>query len=182
MSLSQILILVGVAIVLGRLKQGRSLILLLVSGLVMYWLQPKMEPVNLMYWFPTLTLALAAVSWVLTLSPETRGWSENRAAAGVLAGLVIFLGANRYLQLEQLFVLETPRLQWVLLVVVLVFALIIILARINPPRFLLVLALIGLVVMLAILKYPSAGAGLFDLVAGFRGKDPGGVSGLTWLG
>ncbi|HUE98285.1 MAG TPA: MBOAT family O-acyltransferase, partial [Anaerolineales bacterium] len=47
---------------------------------------------------------------------------------------------------------------------------------------LLVLALIGLVVMLAILKYPSAGAGLFDLVAGFRGKDPGGVSGLTWLG
>lgn len=182
MSIARILILAGVAILVSRLKQGRPPALLLVSGLVMYWLQPHMEPVNLMYWFPTLMLALAAVTWMLTSSPEARGWRKNRAAAGVLAGLALFPGANRYFQLEQLFTVETPRLQWVLLAVVLVFTLVFFLSRIKDPRFPLILTALGLVAVLVILKYPSAGERLFDWVAGLRGKDPGGVAGLAWLG
>jgi alginate O-acetyltransferase complex protein AlgI len=182
-SLSQILILAGIAIVLSRLRQGRSLALLSVSGLAMYWLQPKQVPVNLMYWFPTLTLAIAAISWALTSTPEIRGWRENRLAAGVLAGLVFLLGANRYFQIEQLFVIETPRLHWVFLAIVFAVVVVLLLVRITiPRRFLLVTGAAGLVAALVILKVPFAAERLLDLAAGLRGKEPGGVSGLAWFG
>lgn len=183
MSLSQIIILSGVAVFAGRLKQGRSITLLMISGLVMYWLQPKQESVNLMYWFPTLTLAISATSWALTSPPEVRGWRENRLAAGVLAGLAFLLGANRYFQIEHVFIVETPRIQWVLLSIVFVVIVVLLLARIKAPqRFLFIGAAAGLVTVLWILKIPFAAERLLDLAAGLRGKEPGGMSGLTWFG
>jgi alginate O-acetyltransferase complex protein AlgI len=182
-SIAQILILAGVAIGLGRLKRGRSAALLGMSSLVIYWLQPDQKPVNLMYWFPTLTLGIAAICWILTSAPEARGWRENRVAAGILVGVALFAGLNRYLQLDQFFVVETPRLQWVGSAIVIVVAVIVMLARIKTPqRALLLLALAGLVALLVVLKSPTVWMRIFDALAGIRGKDAGGVTGLSWLG
>lgn len=183
MSISQILILAGIAIILGHLKQARSLALLAVSGLVMYWLQPTTEPVNLMYWFPTLTLGITAVCWIITSPSEVRGWRENQVAAVILAGIAFLVGMNRYLQLDQFFIVETPRLQWVATVIFFFFAIIILLARIKTIRqAFLFFAVAGLVVLLVILKSPSLSRLLLDTLAELRGKEAGAVSGLSWLG
>jgi hypothetical protein len=65
MSVTQVLILAVIAIAINQFKQGRSLALLGVSALVMYWIQPVQDPVNLTFWFPTFTLALTVISWLI---------------------------------------------------------------------------------------------------------------------
>jgi alginate O-acetyltransferase complex protein AlgI len=181
--IEQILILAGVAIGIGLLKRGRTLALLCVSSLVIFWLQPFQEPVNLMYWIPTLTLGITAICWVLTSTPEVRSWHENRLAAGIVAVTVLFVGLNRYFRFDQFFVVETPRIQWVVSAIIVFVAVALLLARIKSiPPALLTLTIVGLVAMLMVLKLPSALALLFDKLAEVRGKDAGGVSGFYWLG
>jgi D-alanyl-lipoteichoic acid acyltransferase DltB (MBOAT superfamily) len=181
--IAQILILAGAAIGIGLLQRGRSLTLLGLSSLVIYWLQPYQEPVNLMYWIPTLTLGITAICWVLTSTPEVRSWRENRLAAGIVAGSALFVSLNRYFQFNQFFSLETPRIHWVLSVILVFAAVILFLARLRSlPTVLLTLAAVGLVSILVFLKLPSALVRLFDLLAEVRGKDAGAVSGLSWLG
>ena len=61
MSVTQVLILAVIAVVINQFKQERSLALLCVSALVIYWIQPIQEPVNLTFWLSTFTLALTVV-------------------------------------------------------------------------------------------------------------------------
>jgi len=182
-TLTQILILACAAVGIGWLKRGRSSILLGLSSLVIYWLQPDQEPVNLMYWIPSLTIGITVVCWVITSTPEVRGWRENRLAMFIVAGVVLFAGLNRYFKIEQFFVVETPRAQWIVLAMFVMAGVVFLLAKVkSQPSYLLTLAIIGLVVMLVVLKLPSAVARLFDALAEIRGKDPGGMIGISWLG
>jgi len=183
MSVLQILILAVVAVLVNRLKQGRSLALLGVSALVIYWLQPYQEPVNLIFWFPTLTLALTVVFWLVTSTPETRGWRRNWGAATILLGVVVLVDLNRYFQVEHFFVSDTPRLQLVVVMLVGVVAVGFLLARVRKfHAFVFMLAMVGLVAMLVFLKTPSALPGLIEAVASLRGKEAGDASTLSWLG
>ena len=129
MGIAQILILAAVAIGINLSGRGRSSALLVVSSLVVYWLQPLQEPLNLVYWFPTLTLGITAICWAITSTPEVRGWRENRVGGGILIGVVLLVGLNRYLGFEQFFIVETPRVQWVVLAIILFSAVVLILLR-----------------------------------------------------
>lgn len=71
MTVVQILILAGFAILLGLLRRGRSLALIGASALAIYWLQPQGSPFS--FWFPTLTLALTALAWAVAAPSEARG-------------------------------------------------------------------------------------------------------------
>ena len=183
MSVTQILILAVVAILVNQLKNGRSLALLGVSSLVIYWIQPVQEPVNLTFWFPTFTLGLTVFFWLLVSTPETCSWRQNRGAVAVLLGVIILVDLNRYFQIENFFIADTPRVQLVV-TVLLVFALTgFLLMRIQRiPAAVFVLAVIGLIVMLLFLKTPSALTRLIEAVASLRGKDAVEVSALSWLG
>jgi len=183
MSVTQILILAVVAILVNQLKNGRSLALLGVSSLVIYWIQPVQEPVNLIFWFPTFTLGLTVFFWLLVSTPETRSWRQNRGAVAVLLGVILLVDLNRYFQIENFFIADTPRVQLVV-TVLLVFALtVFLLMRIKRiPAAVFVLAVIGLIVMLLFLKTPSALTRLIETVASLRGKDAVEVSALSWLG
>lgn len=87
MTLAQIAVLIGLAVVLGRLRGGRGLALLGVSAGVLFWLQP-VEPLrSLGFWLPIATIVLTVVIWALTQDPDHRRWSENWPAAAVLAGV-----------------------------------------------------------------------------------------------
>lgn len=183
MSVTQILILAVVAILVNQLKNGRSLALLGVSSLVIYWIQPYQEPVTLTFWFPTFTLGLTFAFWLLVSTPETRSWKENRGAVVVILGTIILVDLNRYFQIQYFFTADTPRVQLVA-AMLLVFTLAgFMLARIKRiPAAVFVLAMIGLTVLLLFLKTPSALTRLIEAVAALRGKEAVEASALSWLG
>ena len=183
MSVTQILILAVIAILVNQLKNGRSLALLGVSSLVIYWIQPYQEPVNLTFWFPTFTLGLTVAFWLLVSTPETRSWRQNWGAVVVLLGVVVLVDLNRYFQIDYFFVADTPRVQLVA-AILLAFTLAgFMLAQIKRiPATVFVLAVFGLIVMLLFLKTPSALTRLIEAVAALRGKDAVEVSTLSWLG
>jgi D-alanyl-lipoteichoic acid acyltransferase DltB (MBOAT superfamily) len=183
MSVLQVLILAGVAIGINKLKQGRSLALLGISTFVIFWIQPIQEPANLTFWFPTFTLALTMICWLLTSTPESRTWQQNGVAVAVMLGAVILVDLNHYFQIKYFFITDTPRVSLVV-AVLLSFAVIgISLSRVKKfPAFLLVLGIAGLIIGLVLLKTPSALTNLIEAVAGFRGKEAGVASAFSWLG
>lgn len=183
MTVVEIAMLACIAVFVGWLGKGRKLALLAVSALVLYWLQPRQEPVNLMFWLPTLTLIAAVLSWLITVKPDSRGWKENRGAVLVLLGVMVFVDLNRFFQFEWFFSVETPRLQWIGLSLLFVSGVSFILARLGKfNRFALMLAVVALIGLLLLIKTPSVTAWLFEAVATLRGKEAGGQPVLAWLG
>lgn len=183
MSVTQILILATAAALVNQLKSGRSLALLGVSALAIYWIQPLQEPVNLTFWFPTFTLGLTVIFWLLISTPETRSWRQNWGAVAVLLGVIVLVDLNRYFRIEYFFIVDTPRVQMVA-VVLSAFVLVgFLMARVKrTPADVLAFAIIGLIVMLLLLKTPSALMMLIETAASLRGKEALEMSALSWLG
>ena len=183
MSALQVGILALIAMLVNRLPRGRSLGFLVVSTLALFWLQPYQEPVNWMFWLPLWMLVLVALCWLITSTPEVRGWRENAGALAVLIGVPVLVTFNRYTQVEVLFPVDIPRPQVAL--VVLLVALTAGVVLVQAHHFfsgMLVLAMLGLVAMLAVLKTPSGWGMLFGAVAGWAGREAAGPSTITWLG
>lgn len=183
MSILQLFILAAIALLVGQLKKGRSLALLGVSAIVIYWLQPAQEPVTLTFWFPTATLAVTFLAWLLTSTPEVRNWMQNLPAAAILLGVIVVMDLNRYFSAEQIFTTATPRPQWlgvffVVLLIVTFFA-----SRFRQfPTAFFVAATIGLVLLFVLIKVPSVLSMVFEVLSSMRGKAANGFTALSWLG
>jgi D-alanyl-lipoteichoic acid acyltransferase DltB (MBOAT superfamily) len=183
MTIFEIAILACIAVFVGWLGRGRNLALLTISALVLYWLQPHQEPVNLIFWLPTLTLIATVLSWLVTAKHESHSWKENFGAVMVLLGVIVFVDLNRFFQFEWFFPVETPRFQWVALGILLIAGIGFALARLGKyNRFVLMLAVVGLISLLLLIKTPPVLAWLFEAVATVREKEAGGQSALAWLG
>ena len=184
MDITQIFIFAFVAILLGKLKRGRLLALLAVSAFVIYWLQPVQTPANLTFWFPTFTLLIVVFSWWVAFSSGKQGWKTNLPAMLVLAGVIVLVGMNRYIQLEQVFITDTPRMFWVGLTVAMIISPALPFMRFRENRsgryIALVFILIGLLV---ITKLPFALTGIYETMLSLRGKtSPIESTGFLWLG
>ena len=88
MTLTTILIFGAPVLFYRLIFQSRACgrVLLVVSALAVYWLQPAMPVRYLDFWLPTVTLALVVLSWIITTPPEERtgapiGWLLLRWAA-----------------------------------------------------------------------------------------------------
>lgn len=183
MTILQILILAVVAVLVNGLKKGRFLALLASSTLVVYWLQPVQEPLSLIYWLPTLMLALIVASWLITSVPEKRSWRENWSAAAVLAAVVFFVDLNRYFKIDDFFIVETPRVQWVLVLLLGLSVFVFLLSRAGKfPSFVFTLSILIIIGLLVFVKTPSALAVLLEKFAEIRGKEAGDALNFSWLG
>jgi len=181
--LFKLLILLGFALLLGRVKRGHTLVLLVSSVAVVYWLQPLMEPRSLTFWLPTVTIAVTALSWFLTAPPETRGWKQNRLATLVLTSTVFLLDLTRYLGVEKVFNLFSPRPQILAIglgAVVLGF-LVIYLTR-KWERIWLVLALIAILFAFLLLRIPTLATTSYAWIAGLLGSNDSISLPIQWLG
>lgn len=182
MSISQLFVIAALAFLIGQSKMERTLILLGVSTFIIYWLQPPQGQITLTFWLPTATLVITVLGWLLTSTPEIRGWKQNLPAAAVLLGVILFVDLNRYFQIESILLTATPRPQWVGALIVAV-ALVFVIARWKEfPPVLFVLAVISLILLFVLVKMPSVLTVLFETVATFRGKEAVGVVSLSWLG
>jgi D-alanyl-lipoteichoic acid acyltransferase DltB (MBOAT superfamily) len=183
MPISQLFIIAAFAFLIGQLKTGRTLTLLGVSAFLIYWLQPPQEQITLTFWLPTATLLMAVLVWLITSTPEVRGWKQNLPAAAVLLGVILFVDLNRYFQIDAIFTAATPRLQWIVAVLgfFILFAFVLTRWKEFPPV-LFVLAAMSLVILFILIKAPSALSLLFETVSTMRGKEPSGSMSLSWLG
>ena len=183
MSISQLFIIAALAFLIGQLKTGRVLALLAVSAFMIYWLQPPQSQITLTFWFPTITLVITGLTWLLTSTAEVRGFRQNLPAVLVLLGIVVLMDLNRYLQIEGIFTTATPRPQWIGALIVVLAVLVIVIARWKEfPPGLFVLAAAGLILLFALVKMPSALNMLFGTVSALRGKESSGPISLSWLG
>lgn len=183
MSVSQLLIIAAFAFLVGQLNKGRSLALLGVSAFMIYWLQPPQDVITLTFWLPTATLVITVLAWLLTSTPEVRGWKQNLPAIAVLLAVVVLMDLNRYFQFGALFTVNTPRPQWVgvLIGIMLVGAFLILQLR-KFPTLLYATAVIGLILPFILLKVPSAVTVIDQTVAVLRGKAASGSPVIAWLG
>ena len=159
MTLTTLLVAIAVAAFLGLVtrNRGRVPLLLGVSALAVYALQPALPVRGLDFWLPTLTLALAALAWALTTPREARSWKANWLAVAILGGITLTLGLTRLLNLSLPLTASRPPQTLQIVVFLLVVALVgFLLARFTQPgKFALTAAFVFVIVLFIFLKVPA---------------------------
>lgn len=99
MSIFTILIIVFSSLIIGITASGkwRSWCLLVTSILAIYWLQPPTPIRHLDFWLPTICLALAILTWILTKSEGSLVFRSNLIGFIVIGSVIIIIGSTRYL-------------------------------------------------------------------------------------
>lgn len=187
MTLRDLLIFVIAALALRLLpwKAARGWALLTASALAIYWLQPLSPVAYLDFWFPTLTLALTGLAWLLTTPPEARNWKQNWPAAAALAGIALLVAGTRYLSLEGIITPgRPPAIEQPLVALLLVGLIGLGLARLKSLRAALWAGIVLLIALLVLLKQPDLAAaisvGLRNLFEQSTARAA--ASDLRWLG
>ncbi len=188
MTLPAILIFAGLSAALRFLKRGELRIwaLFLASAAAVYWLQPTTPIRYLDYWLPTLTLALAGLSWVVTTPSEARPGRMNLVAAALLVGLALAVALTRYLGVTGVLGLARPP-QTAQVVVLLAVVLLggLALARFTKPgRLALTAAVVAIIVLFLVLKVPAFGSfASYNLrLLGGQSLELATFNDLRWLG
>jgi D-alanyl-lipoteichoic acid acyltransferase DltB (MBOAT superfamily) len=184
MSVLQILALTGIAALLGFLRRGRSLALVTVSALVVYWLQPDIKNYpTLAFWLPTLTLFLTTLTWVLTAPPESRRLRDNWPALAILTGVILFVafsGIQPWLKFP-----TAGSIRYAVIALAGFLGLILVLSLLKKDsRLLLLLAALGLLTIFVFLKSPWVSKQTLTLLAHLRGgaSDTTIPTSIAWLG
>jgi D-alanyl-lipoteichoic acid acyltransferase DltB (MBOAT superfamily) len=183
-TLAQIAVLTGLAVLLGRLRGGRGLALLGVSAVILFWLQP-VEPLRTLgFWVPVATLGLTVVTWLFTQDPERRRWSENWPAAAVLVAVVglAVLAGSVDAPLGLTFV--RPGIPLALTGLMVMCGTIAVLWRLEANRnWLLAVLATSIVLAFVVIKTPRLEQGVVTFLQDARpsGEDLAGIP-FTWLG
>jgi D-alanyl-lipoteichoic acid acyltransferase DltB (MBOAT superfamily) len=170
----------------GR-QTARGWLLLAASGLAVFYIQPAVAVRGLDFWLPVASLTLAAVSWLLTSTPEARASRENWPAAAVLAGIVLLAGALRYIYPEPLLTASLPphigRVLAGLAVAAAVALLVLLLAR-RGTRWLAGGLVIFLILLFIAIKTPALAALASAGLRALAGQNPtlAAAGDIRWLG
>jgi len=180
----QIALLAVLAATLGQLRRGRELVLLGISALVVFWLQPNEPFGSLLFWLPFATIGVAVLSWAVTSAPQVRGLRQNWPAVAVLLAVIVIADSNRYAGIPGVFTTKSPNPLALLAAIagMLGFAAMLAMWE-RARRFWLAAILIGIIASLVFLKTNL----LIQLAVNglMSAHSPIGVSntaGLAWLG
>jgi alginate O-acetyltransferase complex protein AlgI len=186
MTLTHILIFSAVALLyMILLPSGwRKWALFAGSIIAIYWLQPGIIIRKIDFIFPTGTLALVALSWLVTRAPDQRWTHEDTVSAALMALLVIAMSLNRFIQDAYQITPSVP--PDTLTVLIAAVGVIVFLAALYwlPKRPLMLIVMLVIVVLFVILKTPrltdEAKRGLLDWQGQSHALLPG--VNLEWLG
>jgi alginate O-acetyltransferase complex protein AlgI len=169
------------ALILGRLKKGRNPLLLVMSVMTLFWLQPSQPENSWRFWFPFMTLFLVMLAWLLTSTKNQRSIKNNFLTIIVMTVIPLSLTLTRYLKFENIYLTEIPRIQVVLTVTLVGFALVVLLIYLQRSisSVLLLLMLIGLITIFMIIKSPELLSISANLLS--KGEVPP-VEAISWLG
>ena len=137
MSLSSIVIVSGIALLVGFVKDPgwRKYLILGLSVFALYFFQPALAIRYLGFWLPTVTLAITVLSWILTSAHEGHQWSDFWKPGGVILGIIFVISISKYIGLLSFIIPSQPPLLIQVLIVVLLIILATIVATKLPESF-----------------------------------------------
>jgi D-alanyl-lipoteichoic acid acyltransferase DltB (MBOAT superfamily) len=188
MTLAYILVSLVLAAFLGLVMRNRwrQPLLLVVSALAVYALQPALPVRFLDFWLPTATLGLAVLGWIVTTPPEGRDWRANWPAAALLAGVALVLGLTRSLGLDlALTASRPPQFLPVLAAVGILAGLTFLLSRFTKPgKIILASAFLLVLLFFVFLKVPSLSILVSVWIRSLNNQstDLASVFDIRWLG
>lgn len=188
MTLAYILVFIAIAAIIGMAtrKRGRLPVLLVISALAVYALQPALPVRGLDFWLPTLTFSLTVLGWILTTPRPQRRWQDNWRAAAILGGIVLVLGLTRYLGISlPLTASNPPQILQILVVLLIVSVAGFLLWRYTRPgKFSLIAAFIFVIILFLFLKVPALSEWLSRVLRSWNGQATLLASplDLRWLG
>ncbi|MCL4237717.1 MAG: hypothetical protein KJ047_05670 [Anaerolineae bacterium] len=164
----------------------RAWALFVTSVVAIYWLQPAVTIRRMDFLFPTMTLGLVMLAWLLTRAPDQRLTREDAGAAALIVALVLLLAFGRALAPAYRI---TPSVPPPLSMVVTWLAAggiaLIVLSRVPGGRARPLLALaLGIVALFAVLKTEALATEVSRLLRGWTGQSPdlARADELQWLG
>ena len=156
MTLTNILVFIGAAALYVALLPERLRRWALYAGSIVaiYWLQPALRIENLDFIFPTATLVLVVLGWLLSRAPEQRWQREDTLSAGIMVALVLLLSVGGRTLVETVRITPSRPLSpiSVALIAIVAAALLGGLSWIGRKRRLFVPAMLLIVVLFVILK------------------------------
>jgi alginate O-acetyltransferase complex protein AlgI len=161
----------------------RGWALLLGSVIAIYWLQPVLNIRWLDYLLPTLTLALAILSWQVTRAPGAEHNRQDWLTLGVVLMLMLAFTAGRYIDLPLELTARPPPTATVMIGLA-VFGAVSIGIQRGKPHYLLWTLLAILVVIFIIDKTDPLATGVSAFLRGSVGQDVTLASpvDIGWLG
>jgi alginate O-acetyltransferase complex protein AlgI len=154
------------------------------SIVAIYWLQPAIIIRKIDFILPTATLALVALSWLVTRAPDQKWMREDTLAAALMALLVVVMSLNRFIQdAYQITPSMPPDTLTVLIAVGGVIVFLAVLYRL-PQRPLTLLVMLLIVVLFVILKTASLAEDAKRLLLDWQGQSRALLPrvNLEWLG
>lgn len=161
MLITETLILVLAAVLfrllVSRFEKIRGWLLLGVSTLAIFWLQPPMPIRFLDFWLPVGTLSLSVFAWLVTADAEQKSDRSNLWAALFMVGLVLIVASARYAGLGEIITnTRPPQISQVLVGLLLLILVSFVLGRFaRPGRVWLTIGMITLLIIFLILKVPK---------------------------
>jgi alginate O-acetyltransferase complex protein AlgI len=188
MTLALILALIFITALLGMVtgERSRLYLLLAISTLAVFALQPPLPVRGLDFWLPSITLGLSVLGWVLTTPRDQRSLRINWPAAAILVGIVLALGLMRFLGSSlPLTASRPPQTLQILVVLASIAAAAFLLGRFTMPGKLLMNAGFVLIIFLfVVLKVPALAEWVSRILRGWNGQSTALASSLDirWLG
>jgi len=188
MALDRILILAAAALLWAVTfrDRGRTWFMLIVSVLVIFWLQPALPIRGFDFWAPIATLVLVVFIWYITADDETRSKRKNIIVLSVVAGIVLLLNLTRFIPQLQIFTASRPPQIETTLIIFLVTGLTL-LALSRLTRFNASLLTVGLILTIGLfllVKIPALSLWLSSFLRTLSGQSLTNVSvsDFRWLG
>jgi D-alanyl-lipoteichoic acid acyltransferase DltB (MBOAT superfamily) len=189
MTLTYILIFAAVALFLGLVMRNRWRVYLLmgISALAVYLLQPALPIRSLDFWLPTITLLLTVLTWLLTIPSDKLRERNNLVALAILFGNVVFADLTRYLGLGwTLSATLPPKVEALAVFIALAGLLLVVVAFFKrlSPAFLLTAGIVLLIGIFIILKVPSLATAVSGVIRYALGRSSANAAAtdLRWLG
>jgi alginate O-acetyltransferase complex protein AlgI len=186
MTLTQIIVFAFISVVLALVKPEKSRINLLVilSVLAVFWLQPSLPIRYLSFWLSIATLTLTVISWILVASGTEIIQKEDLQTAVILFIIAFLLGLTRYFPVDLGNIFPRPPQVMQLLVGLMVISSIVFLASRFWRPYLLTAMIVLIIALLVIIKTPSLiqKVGLFLRTINGQAVTTASVFDVRWFG
>lgn len=186
MDLAQIAVMLAAAALYLMIlpARWRGWALMIGSVVAIYWLQPSLAIRWLDYALPTAILAIAMLGWYFTLAQDVKPKRADIAAFTVTILIVLTLSLTRYIDVPLQLTTRPPPLETVVAALAALLLGGVLLRRFLPPKALLWLAMIGLIVLFGVVKTPALAQEAARLLRLNAGQDSTLAAGseLAWLG
>jgi alginate O-acetyltransferase complex protein AlgI len=187
MTILQILVLCLAALLLGLFFHGRwrGWSVLVTSLATVYWLQPFTPIPHLDFWLPSLSIAFAIITWIISRPAGSPAGRETWQTAGIVAGFILLVGLSRYLgPLCCLTPSRPPDLFEIITLMLAIIGLAAVMWRSQAKNAWLAGFLVFILILFVVLKTEALSTLLSSLLRSLTGRSVASASALDirWLG